>query len=69
VIDAQEGAQPRSRGSGLLSYEWVWGANLPAALRYRCEAAGCGGEVVVARAVGAGRLEAAGMPRYGDGAA
>jgi DNA-binding CsgD family transcriptional regulator len=36
--------------SGLLSYEWVWGADGPAAPRYRCEAAGCGCEVVVARA-------------------
>jgi hypothetical protein len=36
--------------SGLLSYEWVWGADGPAAPRYRCRAAGCGCEVVVARA-------------------
>jgi hypothetical protein len=36
--------------SGLLSYEWVWGTDGPAAPRYRCQAAGCGCEVLVARA-------------------
>ncbi len=35
--------------SGQLSYEWVWGSDGPAAPRYRCQAAGCGCEVVVAR--------------------
>ena len=48
-VHSRSGAVTEALRSGLLSYEWVWGAQGPAAPSYRCQAAGCGCEVVVAR--------------------
>jgi DNA-binding CsgD family transcriptional regulator len=49
-VHSRSGAVTEALRSGLFSYEWVWGADGPAAPRYRCQAAGCGCEVVVTRA-------------------